>query len=315
MIFSAINLHKNLLIAIYGIFSLLIIASLVSILLSRFNAKQDFTELRQRIKTWWIIAGIFIFTLVLNKNLSLIFFAFVSFLALKEYLSLIPTRRSDRRVLFWVYLAIPIQYYWIGVNWYGMFIIFIPVYVLLFLPFRMFLSGETDGFLRSSGTLHWGLMITVFCLSHAAYLLALSPEGNPNGGGAGLLLYLIFLTEMNDISQYIWGELFGKTKAIPKISPNKTLEGFIGGLFTTTLLAVALAKLLTPLNLIHSIMAGLLIAMSGFIGDIVISALKRDLGVKDSGTTLPGHGGILDRVDSLIYTAPLFFHYIAYLYY
>ncbi len=196
-----------------------------------------------------------------------------------------------------------------------MFIIFIPVYVFLFLPFRMFLSGETDGFLRSSGTLHWGLMITVFCLSHAAYLLALNPAGNPNGGGAGLLLYLIFLTEMNDVSQYVWGKLFGKTKAISKISPNKTLEGFIGGLLTTTLLAVALAKLLTPLSLIHSIMAGLLIAMSGFIGDIVISALKRDLGVKDSGTALPGHGGILDRIDSLIYTAPLFFHYIAYLYY
>lgn len=315
MIFSAINLHKNLLIAIYGIFSLLIIASLVSILLSRFNPKQDFTELRQRIKTWWIMVGLFIFTLVLNKNLSLIFFAFVSFLALKEYFSLIPTRRSDRRVLFWAYLAIPVQYYWIGISWYGMFIIFIPVYVFLFLPFRMFLSGETDGFLRSSGTLHWGLMITVFCLSHAAYLLALNPAGNPNGGGAALLLYLIFLTEMNDISQYVWGKLFGKTKAIPKISPNKTLEGFIGGLFTTTLLAVALAKLLTPLNLIHSIMAGLLIAMSGFIGDIVISALKRDLGVKDSSSALPGHGGILDRVDSLIYTAPLFFHYIAYLYY
>ena len=284
-------------------------------LLSRFNVKQDFTELRQRIKTWWIIAGLFILALILSKNLTLIFFGFVSFLALKEYLSLIPNRRSDRRVLFWAYLAIPIQYYWIGIDWYGMFIIFIPVYVFLFLPFRMFLSGETEGFLRSAGTLHWGLMITVFCLSHAAYLISLSPTGNSNGGGAALLLYLIFLTEMNDISQYVWGKLCGKTKVTPKISPNKTLEGLIGGVLTTILLAIALAKLLTPFNFIHSIAAGLIIGLSGFIGDVVISALKRDLGVKDASSMLPGHGGIMDRVDSLIYTAPLFFHFTAYFYY
>ena len=309
------SLNTNLLIAICGVFLILAIASLISMLLSRFNVKQDFTELRQRIKTWWIIAGLFILALILSKNLTLIFFGFVSFLALKEYLSLIPNRRSDRRVLFWAYLAIPIQYYWIGIDWYGMFIIFIPVYVFLFLPFRMFLSGETEGFLRSAGTLHWGLMITVFCLSHAAYLISLSPTGNPNGGGAALLLYLIFLTEMNDISQYVWGKLCGKTKVTPKISPNKTLEGLIGGVLTTILLAIALAKLLTPFNFVHSIAAGLIIGLSGFIGDVVISALKRDLGVKDAGSMLPGHGGIMDRVDSLIYTAPLFFHFTAYFYY
>ncbi len=309
------SLNTNLLIAICGVFLILAIASLISMLLSRFNVKQDFTELRQRIKTWWIIAGLFILALILSKNLTLIFFGFVSFLALKEYLSLIPNRRSDRRVLFWAYLAIPIQYYWIGIDWYGMFIIFIPVYVFLFLPFRMFLSGETEGFLRSAGTLHWGLMITVFCLSHAAYLISLSPTGNSNGGGAALLLYLIFLTEMNDISQYVWGKLCGKTKVTPKISPNKTLEGLIGGVLTTILLAIALAKLLTPFNFIHSIAAGLIIGLSGFIGDVVISALKRDLGVKDASSMLPGHGGIMDRVDSLIYTAPLFFHFTAYFYY
>jgi phosphatidate cytidylyltransferase len=247
--------------------------------------------------------------------ISLFLFGFLSFLALKEYLSLIPTRRADRRVLFWTYLAILAQYYWVGIAWYGLFIIFIPVYMFLFLPIRMILIGETEGFLKAAGTLHWGLMTTVFCLSHAAYLLVLPEEVNPAAGGAGLLLFLVFLTELNDILQYIWGKLLGQHKIIPKVSPNKTWEGFLGGVVTTTFVAVLLAPWLTPLNLWQSGFAGILIATAGFFGDVSISAIKRDLGIKDSGNLLPGHGGILDRVDSLTYTAPLFFHFIYYLHY
>lgn len=309
------NLNSNFLLAVGGVFFILIVASVTSIILSRSNPQKDFTELRRRIQTWWIIAGLFCLALVSNKILTLIFFAFVSFLALKEYLSLIPTRRADRRVLLWAYLVIPLQYYWIGISWYAMFIIFIPVYMFLFFPLRMVVQGETEGFLRSVGTLHWGLMITVFCLSHAAYLITVPEAVNPNGGGAGLLLYLIFLTEMNDVAQYIWGKTCGKNKVTPKVSPNKTCEGLIGGILTTTVLAVVLAPVLTPFDLTHAICAGLIIGLSGFIGDIVISALKRDLGVKDTGSMLAGHGGIMDRIDSLTYTAPLFFHFTAYLYF
>jgi phosphatidate cytidylyltransferase len=244
-----------------------------------------------------------------------VFWAFVSFLALKEYLSLIPTRRADRRVLFWAYLAIPIHYYWVGIAWYGMFIIFIPVYMFLLLPLRMVIIGETEGFLRAAGTLHWGMMTTVFSLSHMAYLLVLDPAKNPAGGGAGLLLYLVFLTQFNDVAQYTWGKLFGKHKVIPKVSPKKTWEGLIGGNLTTLALAVLIAPYLTPLTPYEAAGAGLIIGVFGFIGDVTISALKRDIGVKDSGSLIPGHGGVLDRIDSLTYTAPLFFHYVYYLRY
>ncbi|CAG1020886.1 partial phosphatidate cytidylyltransferase, partial [Patescibacteria group bacterium] len=237
------------------------------------------------------------------------------FLAFKEYLSLIPTRRADHRVLLWAYLSIPLQYYWVNIAWYGMFIIFIPVFVFLFLPMRMILIGETDGFLRAIGTLQWGLMITVFGLSHAAYLLVLTNEINPVASSMGLLIYLVFLTEINDVAQYIWGKSFGKKKIVPKVSPNKTIMGFLGGILTTMLLATVLAHYLTPLTLYEAIGAGFLIGLGGFVGDVTISAVKRDLGVKDSGTLLPGHGGILDRLDSLTYTTPLFFHYIYYLHY
>jgi phosphatidate cytidylyltransferase len=283
--------------------------------LSHQNPEKDFSELRARLRSWWWMAGIFILAMLIDPVISLVLFGFLSFLALKEYLSLIPTRRADRLVLFLAYLAIPVQYYWIGIAWYGVFIIFIPIYMFLLLPIRMILIGETEGFLRAAGTLHWGLMTTVFCLSHAAYFLALPEEGNPIAGGAGLLLFLVFLTEFNDVSQYVWGKLLGKHKIIPKVSPNKTWEGFLGGLVTTTLLAALVAPLLTPLILWQSVFAGVLIASAGFFGDVSISALKRDLAIKDSGNLLPGHGGILDRVDSLTYTAPLFFHFVYYLHY
>ncbi|WP_069470238.1 phosphatidate cytidylyltransferase [Candidatus Marithrix sp. Canyon 246] len=272
-------------------------------------------ELNARLRSWWWMAGIFILAMLMDPIISLIMIGFLSFLAFKEYLSLIPTRRADRRVLLWAYLAIPLQYYWISIAWYGVFIIFIPVYMFLFLPIRMLLIGETQGFLKAAGTLHWGLMITVFCLSHAAYLLVLPDAVNPIAGSAGLLLFLIFLTEFNDVLQYVWGKLLGKHKIIPKVSPNKTWEGFLGGLVTTTLLATLLAPWLTPLTFGQSIFFGALIATAGFFGDVTLSALKRDLGIKDSGNILPGHGGILDRVDSLTYTAPLFFHGLIYLHY
>ncbi len=309
------HLHPPVLYGFGGIVGVLVFASAVVMTLRRLHPERSYTELAQRINSWWIMVGVFSIAILLSRTTSIIFFAFVSFLALKEYFSLIPTRRADRRVLFWAYAAIPIQYYWVHLEWYGMFIIFIPVFLFLFLPMRMVIIGETKDFLRAAGTLHWGLMVMVFSISHAAFFLVLAEEQNPVAGGAGLVLYLIFLTQFNDVAQYVWGKLTGRLKIIPKVSPNKTWEGFLGGLATTTTLAAILAPHLTPLSLPESLCAGVLIGCSGFIGDVTISALKRDIGVKDSGSLLPGHGGILDRIDSLTFTAPLFFHYIYYLHY
>ena len=130
-----------------------------------------------------------------------------------------------------------------------------------------------------------------------------------------MLFYLVTLTQLNDVAQYLWGKSCGKRKIAPKVSPNKTLEGFVGGALTTSVLGWLLGPWLTPFSPLYAALAGLLIGTMGFIGDIVISAVKRDIGVKDSGRLLPGHGGILDRLDSLTYTAPLFFHYVHYLYF
>ncbi len=312
---SGLAVKPNVLWALAGVFAILVLSSAIRWLLQLRHPDRPYAELRQRIRSWWIMAGVFALAISLNRQISLAFFALVSFLALKEYFSLIPTRRADRRVLFWAYLAIPLQYLWIAREWYGMFIIFIPVYVFLFLPMRMIMIGETQHFLRAIGTLHWGLMTLVFSISHVAFLLVLPGTGSTVAGGAGLVLLLILLTELNDIAQYVWGKLCGRHAIVPSVSPNKTWEGFIGGFLTTAVLAVLLAPWLSPLTPVHALIAGLLIGWSGFIGDVVISALKRDIGVKDSGSLIPGHGGILDRIDSLTYTAPLFFHLVRYLYF
>lgn len=306
---------NNLQMALWGIVTLLVTGTLIIWFKRLFRPSAADHELWLRMRSWWVMAGLFILAIAVNRMLGVLFFALVSFLALKEYFNIIPTRDGDKRVLLWAYLAIPLQYLWIWQSWYGMFIIFIPVYMFLLMPLRMIIHGETQGFLRAAGTLHWGLMTTVFSLSHAAYLLALPNNVNPAANSAGLLLFLVFLTQINDVMQYVWGKLLGSIKVIPKVSPNKTLGGLLGGIATTTVLAWLLAPYLTPLLGWEPLAAGLLIGVGGFVGDVSISAVKRDLGIKDTSNLIPGHGGILDRVDSLTYTAPLFFHFVYYLHY
>jgi phosphatidate cytidylyltransferase len=292
-----------------GILALLVVASGVTWWLMRRGLGDRYVELVQRVKSWWVMVLVFGIAIAIDRRLSIAFFGLVSFLALKEYLSLIPTRRADRRVLFWAYLSIPFQYYWVYRGWYGIFIVFIPVWALLVVSARMVLIGETRDFLRAVATIQWGLLLMVFSISHQAYLLVLDPEG-----GAALVLFLVVLTQLNDVAQYVWGKTLGRHKVVPSVSPNKTVEGLIGGIVTTTLLALLLAPVLTPLTLPHRIGAGLMIGAGGFLGDITIGAVKRDIGVKDAGTMLPGHGGILDRINSLTYTAPMFFHFYRFYY-
>ncbi|MBS0290713.1 MAG: phosphatidate cytidylyltransferase [Proteobacteria bacterium] len=308
------NIPSHAICAMLAVIGLLIIANLTKMILQRLNPEKDYNELRLRINSWWLMVGLLFVILSIGNQVAIIFFGFISFIALKECLSIVPLRQADRRVIFLAYLSIPFQYYWISIHWYGMYLIFIPVYMFLLLPMRMVLIGETHGFIRSLGIIHWAVMLTVFCLSHLAYILAL-PVLNPQAGNVGLVLFLLFLTQFNDVGQYIFGKLFGRVKIIPKVSPNKTVEGFLGGLILVTIFSGYCAPLLTPLSLKHSLILGIIIAFSGFIGDTVISAVKRDLQIKDSGKLIPGHGGILDRLDSLTYTAPIFFHYIYYFYY
>ena len=297
------------------VLGVLVLASVAVALLQRRRPQKDFSELSARVRAWWMMAAVFFLAIVVSNRISLVFFALMSFWAMKEYVTLLKTRPADHHALVLTFLAVPIQYLWIGLEppWYGMFIIFIPVYMLLSLPVRMVLSKETKGFVESASQIQWGLMIFVFGLSHMAYLLTFPTLGGTKANGRTLVLFLVFVVEMSDVLQYIWGKTFGRHKIIPAVSPNKTWEGFIGGIATAMLLSLAI-RFLTPFTILETMLVSLLITIAGFFGGAVMSAVKRDFGVKDFGSVIPGHGGMLDRVDSLCYAAPIFFHYVRYFY-
>lgn len=298
-----------------GVLVLLIVASVVGLILKR-TAKTESSlriiqNLNARTRAWWMMSAIFGVTLAVGKNNSLILFCLLSFLALREYITLVPTRRGDHRTLFWTFFIItPLQYFLIAIDWYGFFAILIPAFAFVFIPARIALAGDTEHFLERAAKIQFGLMICAYCLSHAPALLILKIP-NYEGHDSVLLLYLVLVDQMSDVLQYVWGKLLGRHKIAPNVSPNKTWEGFIGGVATATLLG-ALLSWATPFSRWQSAGMSLAITIMGFLGGLVMSAIKRDAGVKDFGAVIEGHGGILDRIDSLCFAAPVFFHLVRY---
>jgi phosphatidate cytidylyltransferase len=294
-----------------GVIAGLALASLIGFVLSR-RAKSEESRaavdnLNARIRAWWTMIGILAVSFMAGPVGSMLLFAFVSLLALREYVSLISTTRADHRTLFWSFFVfIPAQYWFWYEGWYGLAIIFIPVYAFLFVPIRLALAGDTAAFLDRAARLQWGLMVCVYCISYAPALLSLGISGYYRRN-ARLLLFLVIVAQLSDVFQYVWGKLLGKRKIAPVISPNKTWEGFLGGVATSVVLGTGLWWM-TPFTPWQALLTSLAIALMGFAGGLTMSAIKRDRGVKDFGSTIEGHGGILDRMDSICFSAPLFFH-------
>ena len=300
--------------AALGLSVLLLIIASIGASSTRVRRLRD-AEVRIRIRMWWYIVGGFAIALFLERWIAVVALGLVSFVAFKEFLTLAPTRRADAKVLLWAYLAIPIQYSLAGGSHYGMFNVFIPVYVFLLLPIRMVLIGETRGFLRSVGMIHWGLMTTVFCISHLAFIVALPDLEGHRNSGPGLLFFLIVLTQLNDTVHYIVNHRFGRHTILASVRPGLSVEGLVAGLTITSLAAVAIAPLFTPFDASEAFVAGMIIAALGFIGFAATAAVERDLGVSESGHFLPGRGGLLERLDSLMFSAPLFFQFTYQLFY
>jgi len=298
-----------------GVLALLIVAGIVGVILKKSaeseSSRRVIDNLNARTRAWWKMSAIFALTLVVGKNGSLTLFASLSFLALREYITLVPTRRGDHRTLFWTFFIItPLQYFLIGIDWYGLFAILIPAFAFVFIPARIALAGDTEHFLERAAKIQFGLMICAYCLSHAPALLILKIP-NYEGRDSVLLLYLVLVDQMSDVLQYVWGKLLGQHKIAPNVSPNKTWEGFVGGVATATLLGAFLSWA-TPFTRWQSAVMSLAITIMGFLGGLVMSAIKRDAGVKDFSAVIEGHGGILDRIDSLCFAAPVFFHLVRY---
>jgi phosphatidate cytidylyltransferase len=298
------NVDSSILSFIFIVFSVLSFASLLFFVWGKINPDAKLTELKMRAKSWWIMTMVFLIATIFSTKISYIAFALLSFVALRELFSILKLRQEDRSTMLLCYLAIPVQYFFTYQGYIIASLVFIPVFMFVALPFRLVLVGQTEGIIQSMAVIPGTLMIALFGLSHLGLLLSLP-------GGRGLLFFLVFITEMNDVFQFMWGKLLGKHKILPKVSPNKTWEGFIGGVLTTTLLGFVL-KFLTPCTTSQIIIISFITANAGFIGDVIISSVKRDLQLKDTSTAIPGHGGVLDRIDSLVVAAPVFFHIIYY---
>lgn len=268
-------------------------------------------NLNQRIKAWWVMVALIAIAFLFGKDGMIVLFALISFAALREFVTLTHSRRSDHWVLLGMFgIIIPVQYWLVWTEWYGLFTIFIPVYCFLIMPAITALHGDTERFLERIAAQQWAVMLAVYCVSHVPALMTLPIPGYENRSLL-LIAFLIVTVQGSDVLQYIFGKLFGKHRFSPTVSPSKTWEGLIGGLLSASALG-ALLYWLTPFSPLEAAGVAFLACLMGFLGGLVASAIKRDQGVKDWGHLIEGHGGMMDRADSLVFAAPVFFHIVRY---
>ena len=257
------------------------------------------------------MVAVFAVAFLAGKIGAILLFGAISYFALREFMTLTPTKAGDHRALSLAFfLLIPLHYYLIYIEWYALFSILIPVYAFLLMPSISVLAQDTEDFLTRAAKIQWGVMIAIYCISHAPALLLL-PIPNFAGQNALLLFYFMLIVQISDVLQYVFGNLFGKTKVAPIVSPNKTLEGLIGGGLSTILIGAAMWWI-TPFTPLQSAGMATIIVIMGFLGGLVMSAIKRSLGAKDWGNMIQGHGGMMDRMDSVSFAAPIFFHLTRY---
>ena len=290
---------------------LLGVAGIVAAVLTALRPDKSYLELRQRIASWCVMVALLAGALLVGWQATVVVFALISFMALREFLSLAPIRKEDRPAILAAYLILIAAYGFVAADQYMFYLVFIPVWTFLGLPFLMAMLGQTRGFLTTAATFHWGLVTCVYNLGFAAFLMR-TPASEPlPAGAAGLVFFLLLVTEFNDVAQYVFGKLLGRHKIAPTVSPNKTWEGFLGGWLATALLIWFVGPVFTPLAGLGLLVVAVTLPVAGFAGDVTMSAVKRDIGVKDTSHAIPGHGGVLDRADSLTFTAPLYFHLLA----
>ena len=308
--------HDAKLLWLFGdVLFLLFVATLIGRWLKRRRKgetnRSTLENVNARIRAWWKMCAIFAAAILLGRVGALVLFGLISFLALREYMTLVPTRRGDHRTLFWSFFVImPLQYCLIGLHWYVFAAVLIPVLVFVYVPTSIAIAGDTASFLERTAKIQFGIMVCAYCLSHAPALLMLSIPGY-EGRDARLLLYLVVVDQMSGVLQFVWDKLIGENKIAWRVSPNKTWEGAFGGVLSATALGTALWWA-TPFTPLQSAGMSFTICVLGFCGSLVMSAIKRDIGIKDFGMVIERHGGILDRIDSLCFAAPIFYQLVRY---
>lgn len=306
-------MDNNTYLVFVGIGIVLVMASSIGWLLKRRAGGPSpvIDNLNARINAWWVMVLVIGIAFMFGNLGVIVLFYLVSFYALREFMTLTPTRRSDYPALVAAfYFALPMQYLLIAIGWYELFSIFIPVYLFLLLPILSSLGGDSTHFLERTTKVQWGLTLAVYCISSVPALLTLDIPGYEEKNLL-LIAWLVIVVQMSDVLQYVCGKLFGKHKIAPNLSPSKTIEGFFGGIILATLVGACLTGI-TPFLFWQAALLALLVCLLGFAGGVVMSAIKRDRGIKDWGHMIEGHGGMLDRLDSVCFAAPVFFHFVRY---
>ena len=263
--------------------------------------------LAHRIRAWWLFCALMAASFYIRPTATVVFFGLISFWALREFITLTPTRPGDHRALFWTFfLCTPLQYILVALRQYELYSVMIPVYAFLLIPARIALSGDSKRFLERTAKIQAGLLVCVYCFSFAPALLTLDLPGGPYSN-ARLLFFFVLIVQASDALQYSWAQLPSKHVITPTVNPTRTWEGLLGGTASTALVGAALWWA-TPFPPWLAAVMSMVIALMGFGGAMVMSAIKRDRGVKDYGTLVEGHGGVLDRIDSICFAAPVFFH-------
>mgnify|MGYP000987923179 CR=1 FL=1 len=229
--------------------------------------------------------------------------------SLREFISLQYTRRSDHwSIAAGFYLLLPLQYALIWLEYYNLYTLVIPVYAFLFLPMLSALHADTPRFLERSSKVQWGLMLSIYCISHVPALLALKIPGYA-GRDLLLIAFLVIVVQSSDIAQYIVGKLTRGFPLVRRLVPEMTVKTIAAGLCSAALMGLLLWWM-TPFALWQAPLIALLIAVLGMFGNLLMAAIKRDRGIDSWGDTIVGYGSMLDKLESVIFAAPIFFHII-----
>ncbi len=305
------TLHYSLL----AVVAILTFATVVASILGQMNPEnKTLKNVMIIVRSWWLIVIVIGTAMALGKYALLALFFSISLLVLNEYLKRSLYGNGRRRLLFFILAStLVLQYVALVEKWDELFLFLIPIAALSVIPLVIILTHSISNLPLAFGVVV-GLMLLNYYLSHIpALVFTQKILWDYDGQSMLAVLILIFFTECNDVFQFLSGKLFGRRKIVPHVSPNKTEMGFIGGILCTTIATAFGAPLILDITKMQGASLGLAIAIFGILGDLFFSAVKRHLQIKDFSQALPGHGGFIDRIDSLIFTAPIYFHLLTYI--
>lgn len=269
------------------------------------QAREQRRNLLRNYLAWFIILPVLVIPLLAGPTAWVWLVLALSLICLREF-GLATGLWRDRHFMWMAAACIASIFYPVLARWYSLFVV-MPIYATLLLLTVPIARDAFEHMIQRTCLSVLAVLYFGWCLAHLAYLIHIE-------NGIGHVFFVLLLVELNDICAFSVGKALGKRKLSPRLSPNKTVEGSLGALIGTVGFGFVFRYLVPEYSTFHLVLIAGLISMTGTFGDLAISFLKRDLGIKDMGKVLPGHGGVLDRLDSLIFVAPIFFHFTVYFY-